>query len=207
MAIDPSAWDVSDINNRYVYVAHEGGKGEKFDEPYLYKLRYYYDPSAGECSIRVDSESTSLYNALPCLETDNGVESLALKSASSIVDDDEPAVFLVGIQDTGNVYQVTSTGKAASSTCYNGIISGTNELDEKESPDISASTYNTQTNHLWLRIEGDETIAILDMYLITDGQGDGSTLAVFDFTAPTLDKCIDEVEDIRQRSPDQPFNQ
>jgi hypothetical protein len=79
----------------HAYVIHEGADN---DEPYLYKISYEFDPDADPpfCSASV-VDSKSLYGAIPCLETSNGVESLGLKSASSSTD---LAVFIVGVQNT-----------------------------------------------------------------------------------------------------------
>ena len=101
VAIDTNEWRNADNdnNNMIVYVVHEGGAGEDEPVPYLYKIKYEYDPSydGGYCRVVSVMESISLYDAIPCLETDNGIESLSLKQPSS---GDEPAVFFVGIQGT-----------------------------------------------------------------------------------------------------------
>jgi len=55
------------------------------------------DGGGSYCRVVSVMESISLYDAIPCLETDNGIESLSLKQPSS---GDEPAVFFVGIQGT-----------------------------------------------------------------------------------------------------------
>ena len=205
VTIDTNAWSQDD---KHIYVIHEGGLGERYEIPYLYKIRYEYDPDKEDsCSIEV-VESISLNSALPCLTTDNGIESLTLKSPSTTT---TPATFYVGIQDSGNLYEITSKGVPNSPNCYDGGMAAS---------DISASTYSIQHDHIWSRVESEESIAVINptkdctvgiyellseydeeglvidfangyMYLVTDGQGDGSTLAVFDFVYPTdIEDCM-----------------
>lgn len=205
VAIDPSEWSP---NAMHVYVVHEGD-GEKDDEPVLYKIRYEYDPDEGDCSARV-VDDVGLGDALPCLETKNGIESLGLKSASRA---GEPAVFLVGMQDTGKIYEVTSEGESHSPRCYDGGMGGDN---------VSGAMYNTEHRHLWSYAEGSNAIAVVDtvrgctvaeyqigtrldeeglaidwergrLYLAVDGQDDSSVVSVYHFTYPGgLDKCLDD---------------
>lgn len=205
VAFDPTIWEPDDM---HVYVVHEGADD---DEPLLYKIKYEYDPDEGECSASL-VDTTSLHGAIPCLETSNGIESIALKSAST---DAEPAVFLVGIQDTGKIYEVTSEGRSNGPYCYD---SGMGE------DDVSATTYNSERGHMWSYIESEDTIAVVDaskdcpvatyempssthetdeeglvidfenglMYLVVDGQGDGSIVSVYEFTYPeNLGECLD----------------
>jgi len=214
VAIDPTEWSPSNMN---VYVVHEGADD---DEPYLYKINYEYDPDAGRCSATV-VESKSLYSAIPCLETSNGIESLGLKSASTSTD---PAVFLVGIQDTGKVYEVTAEGASNGSYCYDGT--GGTGYD-----DISATAYNREYGHIWSYIESEDTIAVVDttrncpvamhempssrldeeglaidfengrMYVVVDGQGDGSVVSVYNFTYPEhVDECLEDIGEYEPRS-------
>jgi len=201
VAIDPGAWDPDDM---HVYIVHEGADD---DDPILYKVSYEFND--GRCSARV-VDSANLEGAIPCMKTSNGIESLGLKSASSGGD---PAVFFVGIQDTGNVYEVTSEGESTGSdSCYEGGMGG---------DDISGATYSSKYGHLWSYVESKNSIAVVDpaqdctvatyrigsgmdeeglaldfehklLYMAVDGQGDGSVVSVYNFTYPQgLDECID----------------
>lgn len=194
----------------HAYVVHEGADD---DEPYLYKIQYEYNPLVGSCSASV-VDSKSLYNAIPCLETSNGIESLGLKSASSL---DDPAVFFVGIQDTGKIYEVTSEGLSNGQICYDGGIGA---------EDISATTYISEYGHIWSFTDDEDLITVVDvakncpvaayelpssldeeglaidmenglMYIVVDGQGDGSVVSVYNLTYPSeddLDGCLDDTE-------------
>jgi len=131
LAFDPTIWSDGDM---HVYVVDEGEKGSK-KQPALLKISYQYDNN-GKCDVTA-IYSQSLKNAIPCLETSNGIESLALKSAST---ENDPAVFFVGVQDTGKIYEVTSEASSNGPNCYDG---------GSKSTDISASYYIEEEGHLW----------------------------------------------------------
>jgi len=190
-------------NDKIAYLVHEGGDD---DRPYLYKIRYTYNPNLDSCSVEL-VESHSLRGALPCLTTSDGIESLTWKVGTS-----NPAVFYVGIQDTGRVYDITSDGSSNGDVCFESGIGR---------DDISGS-YHDGT-YLW-SVFGEEgelavidparggcTLAVIDiptqwdteglvidfendlMYLAVDEQGgsDPSIVAVYDFTYNVDNKeCI-----------------
>ena len=60
-------------------------------------------------------ESHSLRGALPCLTTSDGIESLTWKVGTS-----NPAVFYVGVEDTGRIYEITSDGNSNGDVCFDG---------------------------------------------------------------------------------------
>ena len=70
IAIDTTEW--SSAGDKYAYLIHEGGNT---DEPYLHKIQYTYDSNSGQCSVTLVKSST-LFGALPCFDTSNGIESL-----------------------------------------------------------------------------------------------------------------------------------
>ena len=87
-------------NDKIAYLVHEGSDD---DRPYLYKIRYTYNPNLGSCSVEL-VESHSLRGAL-CLTTSDGIESLTWKVGTS-----NPAVFYVGVEDTGRIMKSHQTG-------------------------------------------------------------------------------------------------
>ena len=193
-------------NNKIAYLVHEGAND---DRPYLYKVRYTYNSNLGSCSVEL-VESHSLRGALPCLPDSNGIESLTWKVGTS-----NPAVFYVGIQDTGRLYEITSDGESNGDVCFESGIGR---------DDISGS-YHDGT-YLW-SVFGEEgklavidparggcTLAVIDiprqwdteglvidfendlMYLAVDEQGgsDPSIVAVYDFTYNLDNKeCISDI--------------
>lgn len=201
VAIDTGIWDP---NNMHAYVVHEGSDD---DEPYLFKIEYEYDNN-GSCSATVVNR-TSLIGAIPCLEDSNGIESLGLKTKSS---NSEPAVFFVGVQDTGKIYEITSAGLSnGPDYCYDAGLGV---------EDVSASSYDGK--YLWSFIDDEDMIAVVDptkyctlaiydmtppaneeglvidienslMYVASDGQGDApSHVAIYNFTYPEdLGECLD----------------
>mmetsp|Transcript_3864 Transcript_3864/g.8618 ORF Transcript_3864/g.8618 Transcript_3864/m.8618 type:complete len:257 (+) Transcript_3864:3775-4545(+) len=167
IAIDPNTWTPQDDGNMYAYVVHEGSDDE---EPYLFKIKYTYDSNAGTCSASVvESESKSLFGAIPCLTGSNGIESLSLKTQSSSTD---PAVFFVGIQDTGKVYEITSDGLSKGPDyCYEGGLPGVN--------DFSSSSYDGK--YLWSFHGEENKIVVIDP--IRD-----CPLATYDMAFQMMDK-------------------
>ncbi|KAL7546750.1 hypothetical protein ACHAWF_010081, partial [Thalassiosira exigua] len=206
VAFDPTVWREDD---KIVYIVHEGADD---DEPILFELNYEYDNN-GNCDVKVGS-AVSLYGAMPCLPDSNGIESLTLKRPSS---DGEPAVFFVGVQDTGKLYEVTSDGASAGPNCYHGGLG----VD-----DLGASSYDG--TNLWSVWGEEDKITVIDptrncllatydidlpeadkegllvdfdndlVYVAVDGQGDPSTVAVFNFTFPRRDfgDCEEDQEDL-----------
>lgn len=199
VTIDPTDWSPDDM---HAYIVHEGGDD---DEPTIYRISYEFD---GDGSCKASAvDSIGLEDALPCMETSNGIESFGLKRGGN------PAVFLVGVQDTGMVYEVTSEGESMGpASCYDGGMGNT---------DVSGATYNEEHKHLWSYVESKNMIAVIDtvrdcpvaswsigtgmdeeglaidwergvLYLAVDGQGDGSVVSAYNFTYPKgLDECID----------------
>lgn len=100
-------------NNKIAYIVHEGGVD---DRPYLYKVRYTFNSNLGSCSVQL-IESHSLRGALPCLPTSDGIESLTWKVGTY-----NPAVFYVGIEDTGRLYEITENGDSNGDVCFDGGI-------------------------------------------------------------------------------------
>ena len=99
-------------NNKIAYIVHEGGDD---DRPYLYKykVRYTFNSNLGtSCSVQL-IESHSLRGALPCLPTSDGIESLTWKVGTY-----NPAVFYVGIDDTGRLYEITENGDSNGDVCF-----------------------------------------------------------------------------------------
>ena len=151
VTIVPSEWSE---NNKIAHLVHEGADD---DQPYLYKIRYTYNSNLGTCSVQL-VESHSLRGALPCLPDSNGIESLTWKVGTS-----NPAVFYVGIQDTGRVYEITSDGESNGGVCFDGGIGR---------DDISGSYHDGK--YLYSVFGEDGQLAVIDP------SGGGCTLAVID---------------------------
>mmetsp|Transcript_28151 Transcript_28151/g.59448 ORF Transcript_28151/g.59448 Transcript_28151/m.59448 type:complete len:430 (-) Transcript_28151:189-1478(-) len=166
ITIDPSTWTTG---NKHVYILHEGSSKSS---PYLFKISYEYDNTNGNCYARV-VEEVSLLNSIPCLEGSNGIESLGLKTPSS---DDQSAVFFVGIQDTGMVYEITSEGLPNGGNgltpCYNARGDG-GDGGDGQFTDVSATAYDG--TYLWVILNDGDTIAIIDPI-------QSCTLAIYDGT-------------------------
>ena len=201
VAIDTGDWDKQN-NNMNAYIVHEGSST---DAPILYKIKYTYDISTNpaSCSITKVAEY-SLVGATECLTGGNGIESLALKNPS---DGTNLATFYAGVQDTGKVYEITSTGLSNGQSCYDGGLGV---------PDVSASSYDDSTGYLWSAYSNIHRVTVLDpevncelatyytgipsetnkegllidfernlMYIASDSNGDTpSTVGVYNFTHP-----------------------
>lgn len=141
VTITSAIWDPSNMNT---CVVHEDSK---CNEPHMFKIKCEYYNN-GNCDATV-VESKSFLGAIPCLEEYDGIKSLRLKTASSAT---APAVFFIGIQDTGKVHETTSKGFSnGPDTCYNA------ELGVE---DVSASTYDG--THLWSFIDAKDTMVVVD---------------------------------------------
>lgn len=151
VAIVPNEWSQ---NNKIAYLIHEGADD---DRPYLYKIGYTYNSDLGSCSVQL-VESYSLRGALPCLTTSDGIESLTWKVGTS-----NPAVFYVGVEDTGRIYEITSDGNSNGDVCFDGGMGrdGISSL-------VHDGTY------LWSVFGEDGKLAVIDP------ARDGCTLAVID---------------------------
>ena len=141
------------------YLVHEGGSS---DRPYLFKIRYTFNSNRGSCSVEV-IESHSLRGALPCLPTSDGIESLTWKVGTS-----NPAVFYVGLEDTGRVYEITSKGESNGNVCFDGGI---------DKDGISSLVHDGK--YIWSVFGEDSKLAVID-----PARG-GCSLAVIDI--PTQD--------------------
>mmetsp|Transcript_5291 Transcript_5291/g.8816 ORF Transcript_5291/g.8816 Transcript_5291/m.8816 type:complete len:438 (-) Transcript_5291:339-1652(-) len=203
VAIDTGIWDP---NNMHAYVVHEGNN---VDEPYLFKIEYGRNEDSHFSAIVVDRKS--LIGSIPCLEGSNGIESFGLMTASSVTD---PAVFFVGIQDNGKIYEITSEGLSnGSDFCYDSGMG----VD-----DVSSTTYDG--TYFWSFIDREGMIAVVDpardctlaiydttlpaneeglaidfenglVYVASDEGGDGipSRVSAYNFTYPSdLDECMNE---------------
>ena len=164
VAIDPNLWSTAAAGDKVAYAVHEGSSTEA---PYLHKISYTYVPGAGAgvvtCTAEV-IESINLYGALPCLPGGNGVESLAYKE-SSYGAEEGVGVFFVGLQDTGVVYEITSSGLANGPTCYDGGLGGVDG--------ISGSFYEETTEILWSVYDNQDSFVAInttkDCSLLAEG--------------------------------------
>ena len=148
-------------NNKIAYIVHEGGDD---DRPYLYKVRYTFNSNLGSCSCSVQLiESHSLRGGLPCLPTSDGIESLTWKVGTY-----NPAVFYVGIDDTGRLYEITENGDSNGDVCFDG----------GKGRDGITGTYH-DGNYLCSSFGEDGKLAVIDP------NQNGCTLAVIDI--PTQD--------------------
>ena len=151
IAIDTTEW--SSTGDKYAYLIHEGSSTT---EPYLHKIKYTYDSSNGSCSVTL-VKSTTLFGALPCFDTSNGIESLSYKETINGV-----AVFSTGVQDAGLMYEITSEGKSNGGCGYDNGLGG-----------ISGEIYDNY-GRIWSIDSKQDQIAVIDP------SQDGCTLAIYD---------------------------
>ena len=131
-------------------------EGSSTAEPYLHKIKYTYDSSNGSCSVTL-VKSTTLFGALPCFDTSNGIESLSYKETINGV-----AVFSTGVQDAGLMYEITSEGKSNGGCGYDNGLGG-----------ISGEIYDNY-GRIWSIDSKQDQIAVIDP------SQDGCTLAIYD---------------------------
>ena len=150
VTFDPYLIEAEDKS--HIYVACE-------QPPALLYLTYRLptdDADHSFASIEI-SNTVLLDEALPSNFEDNkGIESLTMYQPSTAT---TKAVFFVGLQDNGSVYQVDSDGQRVSSADVISVVNG-DDIDQRH---VSGSHYEASTDTLFLMFDKQNSIAAIDV--------------------------------------------
>ena len=149
VTFDPYLIETEDDN--HIYIACE-------NPPALLQLRYRLPKYLDDHTFAsVDLYDTAeLDDALPSsFHEKKGIESLTLYKPSTAT---SKAVFFIGLQDNGSVYQVDSDGRLISSADIISVDNG--DIDQR---DVSGSHYDASTDTLFLVYDKQNAIAAVEV--------------------------------------------